>query len=68
MKCRIRYQPNNWFLFGAPDPLPWRLDVPAGLRIARQPVPDISRHPSFESALRMFQYLLKMKKRGWLHR
>jgi hypothetical protein len=68
VKFRIRKRPTVWMAFDAPNPRPWRLDIPAGLKIANQPLSDLSDHRTFEDAVKALAYLLKMKKKGWLHR
>jgi len=67
-KFRIRKQPTLFMAFGAPNPTPWRLDIPAGLKLGNQPLPDLSNHYTFDGAVEALAYLLEMKKKGWLHR
>ena len=68
MKCRIWKKYTVWTAFNAPNPLLWRLDIPAGLILVKDHLPVSTDFATFEQAVRAFQYLLNMKKRGWLHR
>jgi hypothetical protein len=68
VKCRIRYQSTIWMAFDSPDPLPWKLDIPANLMLGKRYIWPFQAYASFQEAVDAFQYLLRMKKRGWLHR
>lgn len=68
MKCRIWYRPTAWMAFDAPDPCPWKLSLPTTLKLGPKLLWPVSEYRTFDGALKAFQYLLEMHKKGWLHR
>ena len=68
MKFRIRYRSTIFLAFDAPNPAPWRLDVPAGLKYGmdRSDVPS-SDHKDWSSAVARLEHLLGAAKRGYLY-
>lgn len=67
-RFRIRFRPTLFMAFDAPNPWPWLLEIPAGLKIGNERIPESSSHKTFDGAFRALQYVLEMQKRGHLHR
>jgi hypothetical protein len=67
MKCRIRYQPTIWMVFGAPNPTPWRLDIPCVFqqraRRIRGSDPVQTEFETFAGAVAQFQRVLVLVNR-----
>ena len=68
MKCRIHKCPTIWMAFDSPDPLPWKLDIPVQFMLANRYVWPYQAYATFHEAVKGFEYLVRMKKKGWLHR